>query len=269
MNESVVAFGPSQNMLGILTLAVGEASASRAVLMSNVGMHHRVGPFRLYVELARALATSGVAAFRFDHSGMGDSEVRPDESDPAEAAVRDLTDAMDFLSRQHGISEFVLVGLCSGVDAIHLSAVRDARVRGVVFIDGYSYTTMGYFVRRYVTRFLDGRRWLRHLQRRARRLSGEQVPVGSPEVVFERVYPPRAQFIQDIRAIAARGTRMLFIFTGTVDQHFNSERQIYEMLGRDVSREAVHVRKLNDTDHVFARISARASLIALLLEWVQ
>ena len=77
MNEHPVRFGPTHGMSGIVTAPVDADSGSRrALLLSNVGMLSRIGPFRLYVELARVVGDVGWWALRFDESGMGDSEPR-------------------------------------------------------------------------------------------------------------------------------------------------------------------------------------------------
>jgi pimeloyl-ACP methyl ester carboxylesterase len=241
----------------------------RAILTSNIGMHHRVGPFRMYVELARALSAMGWWVLRFDHSGIGDSAPRTDGSDVVEGAARDLVDAMDFLRDQQGIEEFVIVGLCSGVDGTHQAAIRDARVRGAVFIDGYSYPTNGYYLRRYVHRYFDGGRWVRFVQRRWRRMTSPAHRVNPAAVVFDRTYPPRETFARDIRGLQARGVRLYFIYTGTVSQTFNSEEQLFEMLGSDAPRTGITVNKIDNTDHLFTRLSARADLLARLRDWVE
>ena len=44
------------------------------VVLLNAGIIHRIGPNRLYVQLARRLASRGHAVLRFDLAGIGDSE---------------------------------------------------------------------------------------------------------------------------------------------------------------------------------------------------
>jgi hypothetical protein len=45
--------------------------------MSNAGMLHRVGPYRLHVRLARDLARMGFSSLRVDLADTGDSPLRP------------------------------------------------------------------------------------------------------------------------------------------------------------------------------------------------
>lgn len=270
MPEQVVEFGRDNAMIGIVAQPTETVSgARRALLTTNVGMHHRVGPFRLYVDLARAVARAGWWALRFDQQGMGDSAARSNASTNPAVESQDLIDAMDFLQQKFDVGEFTIVALCSGVDSAHIAALRDTRVRAAVFIDGYTYTTPAFFVRRYLKRGLQLGRWKRWLRRRARSgfLTPQTTTYRQPSL-FDRTYPAREQFRQDIRALASRGVRMHFIFTGTVDQNFNAERQMFEILGSSVPRSCISVSRLEHADHVFTSTTVRASLIREICNWL-
>ena len=68
-------FGTSHRLFGVL-VKPRVASADRpAVIMTNAGTVHRIGPHRLYVDLARELAELGFTVLRMDLSGIGDSAV--------------------------------------------------------------------------------------------------------------------------------------------------------------------------------------------------
>lgn len=270
MNERGVTFGPNDGIVGVLTEPQTVEGPKRAVLMSNVGMHHRVGPFRLYVDLARAMAEDGWYALRFDNSGMGDSTLRGDGLDVLEAPTQDLIDAMDFLRDTQAIEEFTVIGLCSGVDSAHDATVRDPRIRGAIFIDGYTYPTSGFYRRRYVgKRLVEPGRWKRFVRRRLREFSATPTIAGTGDVVFDRVYPPIERFQQDIERVLARGVEAYFVFTGTVNNHFNAERQLFEMLSPRVPKAQVSVTMLESTDHIFTRVEARQDLIRRVKEWAR
>src|SRR4051812_5596154 len=153
ITERCVLFGSHGGLVGVLSEPAGSAPPPRhGVLFTNIGTHHRVGPFRLYVELARALANAGCCVLRFDHAAMGDSEPRPGSGDDIERIQADLSDAMAWLEKEREIQQFVVVGLCSGVTGAHNISVADARVKGAVFIDGYTFPTTGYYLRKNFTR---------------------------------------------------------------------------------------------------------------------
>jgi len=99
---------------------------------------HRVGPNRLYVELARHWARSGHVALRFDIAGIGDSAPRAGKPEnivyPPEA-IEDLTAAIDHLHRAWQITEFHAVGLCAGAYHAFKAAVGGLPLAGVVLIN--------------------------------------------------------------------------------------------------------------------------------------
>lgn len=267
MSERAIAFGPGLGLVGVHSAPDHPApGAPRAVIMSNIGMHHRVGPFRLYVELARRLEAAGLHVLRFDLSGMGDSAMRRDGATPSERAAHDLDDAMAWLEAQHDITQFILLGLCSGVDSTHAAAVRDPRVVGAAFIDGYSYPTPGYRVRHYTLRPLQLGRWMR-LGRRIARGERRLVASAAQSTVFERELPSHAQFCDDVVTMTGRGTRLLFVYTGGVNQRFNAPQQVAEMVGPRARAGCIEVELMRDADHVFSRTAQRAALHDRVVRW--
>lgn len=274
VTERAVVFGSHGGLVGVVTLpaAAGTGEAPRrALVMANIGVMHHVGPFRLYVELAREAAALGWCALRFDLSGLGDSAPRPGAQASGEQAQADVVEALDWLERAHGVREVVLVGLCSGVDTVHPVAVVDPRVVGAVFVDGYTYPTLGFHVRRHTLRYLQLERWQRFLRRRIGRLrTGARtvVPDDAGGPVFEREYPTRQRFRDEIARIAARGSRLLFVFTGTFDGVFNGESQMREILGRVPPSPAMDVALLRGADHLFADVEHRRLFFARVSRWL-
>ena len=100
MRERAIQFGSHRGLVGIVTTPDATPDAprpTRAIVMANVGLHHRVGPYRLYVDLARRLAARGFAALRFDLSGLGDSAARPGTMSDIERGILDMTEGMAWL----------------------------------------------------------------------------------------------------------------------------------------------------------------------------
>ncbi len=84
MRERPVTFGTSGGLMGVLTEPSPscERRGAPTLLSWNVGINHRVGPYRILVDLSRDLAARGFASLRFDLSGRGDSEPRREASCP-------------------------------------------------------------------------------------------------------------------------------------------------------------------------------------------
>lgn len=139
MREDAVTFGKTA-LLGIVSHPAYEAPPrNKGVIFLNAGGLHRVGPSRLYVNLARKLAESGLLALRFDFAGFGDSDPRGDDIPFTKGAVADVRSAMDFLNATRGIEQFVLMGICSGAEASLDTACRDSRVTAIALINGHGY----------------------------------------------------------------------------------------------------------------------------------
>lgn len=277
MIERAIAFGPDGRLVGILAEPDPAHAVSKApaILMWNVGIQHRVGPYRVQVDVARDLARRGFVSFRFDLSGMGDSEVRQDSRTDGERTLSDARDAIGLLAKRRGITTFLPIGFCSSVDAVHRLSLEDERVVGACFIEGYAYHTRGFWLR-YPLRLLNRERWRRYLEDRAQKLltlrardlavdplKEERAVMGS---VFRRQYPTQQQFGADVRKLVSRGTRLLFVYVGG-DTEFNHRGQLAEMVGGRLPPDRVELAYYADADHTFSRVADRALLVARVGDW--
>jgi pimeloyl-ACP methyl ester carboxylesterase len=250
-------------------------------LLWNVGINHRVGPSRVFVDLARALAEKGFTSLRFDISGLGDSEVSRDARPEYERAADDVRQAMQALRARREIHEFVLVGFCSSVDAAHVVGVAEPSVVGVMYLEGYTFRTIGFYAR-YWRRYFNVSRWERGLRQRLptyvsalRRAtsSGSDEPEGSPRArkkggqVYVRDYPTPEKFRSDIRSMLSRGTKLLFVYVGR-DTRYVYRDQLYDVIGRPEPRAALTLEYYEDTDHTFFHEKDRARVVRRVVAWM-
>lgn len=135
MKEEAVQFGELDSLVGIVTNAAPVSHEKPGVILLNPGIVHRVGPGRIYVRIARALAAQGFTVLRFDLSGIGDSSVRLDNRPFEESSVDEAIVAMRFLQATKGISQFVLLGGCSGATVSLETARADRRAIGAIMIN--------------------------------------------------------------------------------------------------------------------------------------
>lgn len=136
MNEQAVVFGEPNSLVGVVTDPAAQNHRRRpAVILLNPGIVHRVGPGRIYVKIARALAAAGFVALRFDFAGIGDSAVRRDSVPFSTSAIQEAQAAMDFLHTTRGVADFILMGGCSGATVSLDTACRDPRVIGSVLMN--------------------------------------------------------------------------------------------------------------------------------------
>lgn len=265
MKERVFTFGTDGILMGVLTEPDQTRPDAPVVVMSNVGLNPRVGPHRCWVELARVLATLGFASFRFDLNGLGDSLPRRDARNDLERACVDLGEALDFLKKKRGSSTFLLVGMCSGTDAVHQVATKDSRVAGAVFLDGYSYETLRSKIHKRLRR-LTVAGIKRAIRRRLPRLGGHEV--GEFEEIYQREYPTPRAMSADLETMLARNTKLLFIYSGGLWLFFNYREQFFEMLRPARFEERIEVELRATADHVYMLPAERRWMVQRVSSWI-
>jgi hypothetical protein len=234
---------------------------SVCLLLFNAGFIHRSGPFRLHVRLARQLADAEVASFRFDAPGLGDALARSDK--PLLETVRT---AMDILQARHGYSRFVVGGLCSAADLGWQVALDDARVVGVLSIDGLA--RMGWWYRLAKLRRVLGKPpsvWVQRLLRRVRAPAPALASIAADDL---RDWPQPGSEPAQMAALVARGVQMFFLYTGGAG-YFLHPGQFAETWGRSSRAPTVEVEHWPQCDHTFFAESDRRRLIERIADWMR
>ncbi|RNL53959.1 alpha/beta fold hydrolase [Pedobacter jejuensis] len=129
MREEIITIG-QHSVVGILT-SNGPHETLPTIVMVNAGLIHRIGPNRIYVKLARSLASCGFRVFRYDSGANGDST-----KTGADTEMECMKKVMDHLEKKLQHSEFVILGMCSGAELACKAALNDTRIRGIVMING-------------------------------------------------------------------------------------------------------------------------------------
>ncbi len=266
MREEALNIGVNQSVVGILSRPdMGQrAEGSPIVLFFNAGFLHRVGPFRLWVDLSRALTQSGYTSFRFDLNGLGDSTECENASDFSVVAIRNIREVMDELQSRIGAREFVLVGLCSGADYGHPAMVADPRIRGGVWIDAFGYRTPWFHVQRQLQRLLSARR-LKNIVQNALRNESRTSDFPDDGV---REFPTQAKSQAEIQALLADGRRLFFVYTAGVPDYFNHERQFWGMFPKLKPVASLRYRYFPETDHTFSLVNERREVQDEILRFI-
>jgi pimeloyl-ACP methyl ester carboxylesterase len=118
-------------VLGIAHMPKRRTSKTGVILL-NSGQQNRAGPQRLYVSAAREIAEAGIACFRVDMPGVGDSHGLQPEFHFDCYAVKDVMEIIDYITQEFGFSKVILLGLCAGARVGVKTAAVDSRVSGVV-----------------------------------------------------------------------------------------------------------------------------------------
>jgi len=128
-----------ERMFGIFHLP--QQIAASGVLIVVGGPQYRIGSHRQFVLLARLLAESGIAVFRFDYRGMGDSEGAMRDFEAIDLDIRAAID--HFMKTVPAVKDIVLWGLCDAASAGLLYAPSDSRVKGLVLVNPWARTEQG------------------------------------------------------------------------------------------------------------------------------
>ena len=281
--ERVVRFGPNQSLVGILTTGKVATGDRPHVVIVNAGIIHRVGPNRLYVDLARAVAALGYSVLRFDLAGLGDSDAALGGSSLAESAVSDVSAAFEYLAATRNAAQFLIFGLCSGANYAALTAFRESRVIGVLLIDPSvartPRSTMVHVVRR--LRNLSTLRelvTLRHpvfrrglgrdssaavsVAQAAEGQSGQRANVAAPEMSASAAY-------RSLETLVERGVHMMFVFTGGVNHVYNYYGQLFDLLPGLDFRNLLRLLYIPETDHTVSDVVGRRRLLTAVCEWLE
>jgi len=272
MRQQVCNFGTNGHLLGILSTPDEDVRIPDApiALILNAGIVHRIGPFRLNVDIARHLAECGFSTLRMDLSGLGDSGPRTGKLDIENRAELDATDAMTFLQQETGVNEFVIVGLCSGAYNAHCVAVRDQRVVGGVFMDGIVFRTFGYFLRHNLARVFRPRFWRNAVKRRFYQpaVTTEAGGASLAESEFFSSDLSKDKIVNDLTGLMDRGVQMLFMYTDGYDD-ICGRSQFREMYGLRPDEGQLQVEYYPKSEHTFRLTENRKAACERVSNWFQ
>ena len=274
MNEEALLFGKTGSLVGIISDPSEPKHGKNhpAVILLNAGLVHRVGPNRLYVRLARALAANGFVAFRFDFSGIGDSQVRYDKLPFDESAVDEVQDAMDLLTETRQINRFLLLGICSGAENALNTARRDPRVIGAAPINpGGDSQLLGTYTRsrRYwKTVLFDPKRWLNAVMGRGNfRLMG--INLNALFIRKRSISSAASDVAADLQALTQRGVDLLHIFSSDDPGLAYFDIVLNSTAGKLNGSGKLKVERIPQTNHIFSTLRSQQLLLNIVQDWAQ
>jgi len=271
--ETPLLFGSTSSLLGILSRPERDQQPDFALLMFNSGTLSRVGPHRINVKLARALAVHGVTSLRFDLSGHGDSRSNDDGDGGPTRAGNDIVAAMDHLQRTFGIERYAVLGVCSGAVAAFSAALADRRIVGLMMFDGHWYRSRWTLPVRHWKRLraLSVREITAKLWRLAARRVGATEPVVTPKVLDAQrlpANPPREAFVRLLQSLVDRRVVTHFVYSGTVIDFYSYAKQFRDTFGRERFFSSVRCDFRPDIDHTFVSLAMQHRMIELVDGWV-
>ena len=276
LNEEAVLFGANRSLVGIVTHPADFDPARPAVLLLNAGLMHRAGPYRLYVKLARQLASLGFLVLRFDFSGIGDSLRRLDSIPENRANPLETIEAMEYLEAAWGTRQFISIGNCRGAWVSFMTACQDQRLIGLALInpdtladDRRSAISTQLKTRSFVqTSLARGSSWVHVLLRPHRYRSQFRVLSAHLRSPLQRHARAREadQVAERLRSVAARGVNVLFLMSEQ-DPSRDYLAAIERRFGPLSERFDLEV--VPEGGHNFMSLAAQRSLIEAVGSWVQ
>jgi dienelactone hydrolase len=131
---------PSGTFFAVVARPVTMPAADATVVFFDAGVQRRIGPNRMWVELARRWAARGLPSVRVDLKGIGDADgeskwLAGEDSAYHPSFPRQVGDVLDWAATQKLPARFVLVGLCSGAYWGFQAALTDERVLGAFMLN--------------------------------------------------------------------------------------------------------------------------------------
>lgn len=269
MREKVLTFGASgaHGLVGILSEPDDRTygQGKPALLFANTGIAHRVGPFRLHVELARRVAGMGFYGFRFDLSGLGDSIASGGDGDDYQRAIAEAKLAMDLVTKRTGVDRFVWFGLCSSADKGHIIALNDPRIVGAVFIDGYAHKTPLFHLLRLPQRLFSRKRLKVWLRKRLTRQSNDTPPPYKTVIAS----PPPRKIEKELWTLAERGVEQLHLFTISTDYVYNYAGQFWDLYPRLRGHPRIQTERYPQADHTLSFRALQLLFIDRIGRWLE
>lgn len=269
MNETTLAFGANSGLVGTLS-AVAPSPGGIAGLLFNAGVVPRIGPNRLNVRIARALAANGIPAMRFDISGRGDSAPARGMESYEQQAVADIRAAMNLLNERTGASRFALMGICSGAENAFHAALADERVVGVTLMDSYHYPTLRTHFNRFRRRadmqggiVRAGSAWLMRRLRGSRNGHAQNSVASS----FGSIRPTPETFAAQLRKLLDRGVKIDLLFSGSFLETYNYKNQFRDGFGRFGIVDRLNVEYRPDLDHTLSTAAMQRAMVERTTAW--
>ena len=273
-SERVISVGVPTPLSGVFTTPGSTPTKSPVLILLNSGLMHRVGTCNLSVKLARAVAKNGIRTYRFDSSGIGDSETRAFGGSHEGRLVSEISEVMNELSSQEGVTQFVLFGLCSGADAALATAAVDPRVVGIAQLDPMFFRILKWYFCHYYPRVLDIYYWLGKINRLfGRDVSSENLlslpsDYLLPDLLEDtRCDPDRQSLTSAYEKLVSRGVHVLIVMTTGQKNCYNSRGQFCEAFGKVNFGSMLEEYYLPQAQHIISEPEDQEFVINLVRHW--
>jgi hypothetical protein len=274
MREEALLIGSEHAVVGVFTPAIEKAGgfSNMAAICITAGLLHHVGPHRMHVLLARALAKEGISTLRFDLSGIGDSAIRTDDLIANEVPVREINDAIKMLETR-GYTRFILFGICSGAMRAAKAASGNSKIAGIILVntggdDGSAEVDTGPAAQLYLKKSLwNLSSWKNLFTGKVKYRALFYVLSSALIKKLKSVNKPSSSVEDLLRSkvelYSRQGTSILSVLSDRHAQVYELYQQAYDNLRSARFKTLVYP----NTDHLFTSISLQRDLIDQICRW--
>ncbi len=266
---------PSGRTVGVLTAPLEDEAAPVMAVLLNAGAVRRIGPSRLWVDLARRWAAAGVATLRVDIEGVGDADgdvapFREVASFYRPRPIEQVIAVLDALQRGQGASSFLLLGLCSGGYWAFQAALEDSRVQASFLVNSGA---LWWDDRLLTEREAHRARWIRDRTSWSRVVKGEVPATRIVSILAARARRtpsnlaasrPDIEGLTDrsLERISESGRRLLLAFSAREPLYDELKRN--GQLERVSSLPNVELVRLPGADHTLRPVRTQQRTLAIL-----
>jgi len=271
IERGVVFQSQGKQLVGVLHQTAQEATKGVVIVVG--GPQTRVGSHRLFVYIARALAAQGIAVFRFDYSGAGDSE---GEIADFEHIQYDINDAINtFQQLQPQVKHITLWGLCDAASAIllYLNEFEHDKVNNLILVNPWvrqTSTQAQVYLKSYYTKRIFSRNfWKKLFNGKVNFINSLKELLENKRLSYSTAAEQRTPFIESMyQGLAHFKGESLIILSGndlTADE-FNvlveKNKQWQQLLLQSSNR----VQTVSFADHTFSNRASKESLLLNILK---
>jgi len=268
------------------------AATGRAIILLNAGGTRRIGPGRLYVDMARRLALQGHRVIRVDLMGLGDSLAAAGRAENIvypDTAPREVESIVVHMRQHDDVRHCVGVGLCAGGYHAFKAAVMGAQFDTVVLINPLTFFWHADMpldaplprhkvvseMNRYQRDLLSVDRFRKLLRgdvdlRRLARLLGKwlhfKLATPALEIARRLHISLHEDLAGEMALLARRKVRMHFVFGADEPGPQLLATQGGRMVAKLQQAGSVEIRHFDSADHIFSRWADRQDLIESLAE---
>ena len=274
MREEALLIGSDHAVVGVFTPAVDNAGgpSDMAAICITAGLLHHVGPHRMHVLLARALAKKGISTLRFDLSGIGDSAIRTDDLIANEVPVQEINDAIKMLETR-GFTRFILFGICSGAMRAAKAASGNSKIAGIILVntggdDGSAEVDTSPAAQLYLKKSLWNLSAWKNLVTGKVNYQALFYVLWSTLIRKLKPVNKASTSIEDllrskVELYSRQGTSILSVLSDRHAQIYELYQQAYDSLRSERFKILVYP----NTDHLFTSLSQQRDLINQICQW--